>query len=157
MVEGFKCFDKGLINRYGVQFEIGKEYHVDGNIQFGNKGNGYHMCTNMEDTFRYFDAMNKEVDVCSCIGWGKTHRVDDEYYGFNNMYACEYIKLIKLYKRKEVIEYMLKQSDMHVERFISLYKLTLDEIELFEQVYKDDNSIKKKILYYQKNIKDVYK
>lgn len=34
MVEGYKCFDKGLINRYGEKFEIGKIYHVVGIVKF---------------------------------------------------------------------------------------------------------------------------
>ncbi len=150
MVEGFKCFDKGLINRYGTKFEIGVSYHANGNIQFGNRGNGFHMCKNMEDTFRYFDADTKEVDVCSCIGWGNIHKIDDEYYGYYDMYSCEYIKLIKLYKRKEIIEHMLKQSDRQVARFISLYKLTIDEIREIEDLYKDNDKIIRTINYYQR-------
>lgn len=34
MVGGYKCFDKGLINRYGKKFEIGKIYHVVGIVKF---------------------------------------------------------------------------------------------------------------------------
>lgn len=159
MVEGFKCFDKGLVNRYGTKFEIGKAYHADGIIHFGNKelyGNGFHMCKNMEDTFRYFNANEKEVDVCSCIGWGSVHEVYDDYNGFNNMYACEYIQLIKLFKRKEVIEYILSKPDYRIKRFISLYKLTLEEIEEFEEKFKDSNGIIKAIKYYQRGDKTVY-
>ena len=137
MVEGFKCFNKGLINNYGKKFEIGKEYHVDGDIQYGLIGNGFHMCTEMGDTFRYFPADKEEVDLCSCVGWGKTHRIDDEYNGYYNMYSCEYIKLIKLYKRKEIIEHMLTESDDSIKKFVLTYKLTLDEIELFENLFKD--------------------
>ncbi len=156
MVEGFKCFDKGLINRYGTKFEIGKEYHVNGDIQFGNKGNGFHMCKYLEDTFRYFDAFEKEVDVCSCIGWGSIHEIEDTYNGYYNMYACEYIKLIKLLKRKEIIEYMLTKGELRLARFISLYKLTQEEIDKIENKYKNNDYILKRISYYQKGNSKVY-
>lgn len=77
------------------------------------------------------------MDLCSCVGWGKTHKIDDEYNGYFNMYSCEYIKLIKLYKRKEIIEHMLTESDDSIKNFVLTYKLTLDEIELFENLFKD--------------------
>ena len=47
-LNGFKCFNKGLINRYGMQFELNKVYHCDGEIIFGNHGNGFHMCKYLE-------------------------------------------------------------------------------------------------------------
>ncbi len=159
MVEGFKCFDKGLINRYGTKFEIGKTYHADGEIQFGNNkiiGNGFHMCKNLEDAFCFFYADEVEVNLCSCIGWGNICTVDYDNFGFDDMYACEYIKLIKLYKRKEIIEYMLTKPDYRVKKFISLYKLTLEEIEEFEEKFKDSNGIIKAIKYYQRGDKTVY-
>ena len=48
MIKGYKCFNKGLINRYGKKFEVGKIYHQDGDIKFGINGNGFHMCSNLE-------------------------------------------------------------------------------------------------------------
>ena len=41
---GYKAFDKGLINRYGTKFEVGKIYIAEGAIKFGNQGNGFHLC-----------------------------------------------------------------------------------------------------------------
>ncbi len=58
---GYKCFNSDLTNRYGSKFEVGKTYHAKGDIKFGNNGNGFHMCKNMEDTLRYFDAFNDNV------------------------------------------------------------------------------------------------
>ena len=53
---GYKCFNENLTNRYNTKFEIGKIYHVNGNIKFGNNGNGFHICKNLEDTLRYFNS-----------------------------------------------------------------------------------------------------
>ena len=61
---GYKCFNKDLLNRYGKKFRLGKIYITEGSIKFGNSGNGFHLCKNMENTFRYFDAMNENVDIC---------------------------------------------------------------------------------------------
>jgi hypothetical protein len=72
------------------------------------------------------------------------------------MYAVEYIKLLKLLERKEIIEHMLKVSPHRAGRFISLYKLTNEEIDMFEEQYKDSYEVHKKILYYQRNNKKVY-
>lgn len=42
-VEGFKCFNEDLTNRYGKKFEVGFSYHLDGNIIFGNSGKLSHV------------------------------------------------------------------------------------------------------------------
>ena len=60
---GYKCFNENLINRYGTKFEIGKIYHANGNIKFGNKGNGFHLCKNLEDTLRYFKSFNYKINI----------------------------------------------------------------------------------------------
>ena len=57
-VIGYKGFNKDFTNRYGDKFEIGKIYHADSEIKWGNKGNGFHLCTNIEDCFRYVDPNN---------------------------------------------------------------------------------------------------
>ena len=61
MIEGYKCFSEGLVNRYGVKFEIGKIYHTENEVKY--QYNGFHMCANLEDTLRYFDAMDDTVDI----------------------------------------------------------------------------------------------
>ena len=74
-----------MTNRYGMKFEVGKIYMACGPIKFGNNGNGFHMCKNMEDTFRYFDSTN--IAVCKVNGFGKKKLYEDEYYGFYDMYT----------------------------------------------------------------------
>ena len=48
-VKGYKCFFKDKTNRFGIPFEEGEEYHIEGSIRFGNKGNGFHMCVHLSD------------------------------------------------------------------------------------------------------------
>ena len=44
-IQTYKAFNKvdgKLVNRYKRVFEIGKEYFIEGEIRFGNNGNGFH-------------------------------------------------------------------------------------------------------------------
>ena len=70
-MQAYKCFNKGLINLYGRQYEIGKLYHDEGDISFGDKKHGFHVCKNLEDTFRFFDGFHEELDVCLVECFGK--------------------------------------------------------------------------------------
>lgn len=153
-VFGYKSFNADMTNRYGMKFEVGKIYTVPGPIKFGNNGNGFHMCKNMEDTFRYFDSTN--IAVCEVNGFGKNQKYEDEYYGFYDMYAVEKIEILKLLKRKEILEYMLELYPERVVRFIQLFKLYDDEIKLFEEKFRNESSVIKYIDYYQKGKCDVW-
>ena len=145
---GYKSFNADMTNRYGKKFEVGKTYITEGPIKFGVNGHGFHMCKNMEDTFRYFDTTN--IAVCEVEGSGKMKLYEDEYNGFYDMYAVEKIEILKLLKRKEILEYMLNTYPNRVERFIQLFKLYDNEIELFEDKFKGNYRVIEKIKYYQK-------
>ena len=153
-MHGYKSFNADMTNRYGKKFEIGKIYEVNGPIKFGNNGNGFHMCKNMEDTFRYFDTSN--IAVCEVNGFGKKKKYNDEYYGYYDMYAFEKIEILKLLRRKEILEYMLKTSPYRVARFIQLFNLYEDELELFEDKFRNENKVIDYINYYQKKRKDIW-
>ena len=43
MIKGYKAFNSDKTNRYGFPFESGNTYSVDGEIKFGNEGNGYQL------------------------------------------------------------------------------------------------------------------
>ena len=75
---GYKCFNKGLLNRYGKKFSVGKIYVTDGMLKFGTRGNGFHICKNIEDTFRYFNSLKNDVDVCLVKGSGDFIEYSDE-------------------------------------------------------------------------------
>ena len=72
---GYKCFNKDMTNRYGVAFLVGGIYSSDKVPKFGNEGHGFHFCKNLEDTFRYFPAMEEEVSVCMVRGYVRTGAV----------------------------------------------------------------------------------
>ena len=153
-VEGYKCFNEGLINRYCFSFEVDKEYHIDGDIKY--QSNGFHMCKNLEDTLRYFDTFNENVDIAKVVGYGEVYTYDDEYNGFYDMYATEYIKLLQVLSRKEIINYALNLPEEQVKRFISLYKLNNDEILLFNEKFNKFNDVLMAIEYYQEHNTKVY-
>lgn len=131
-VIGYKGFNKDMTNRYGDKFEVGKIYHADGEISWGNNGNGFHLCSNIEDCFRYVDP-DKSV-ITEVMGFGKLVQHDDEYYGYYDMYVAENIRIIRTISRKEIINMMLNTYLERRERFIRDYNLTDEEMKLFEGV-----------------------
>ena len=48
------------------------------------------MCSNIEDCFRYVCA-DKSI-IAEVIGFGDIQKYDDEYYGYFDMYVCEYLR-----------------------------------------------------------------
>ena len=154
MVIGFKCFNKGLVTRYGNVLEVGKEYTSKNEPKFGKSG--FHFCKNMEDTFRYFDAFNDEVDVCIVEGSGKIECYNDEYYGYYDMYCSEKIKILQKLSREEVIYHAMTLYEKGVERFVSTFGLTKEEIKLFKDRFFYSRCVINAIAYYQENDKEVY-
>ena len=155
MVIGYKCFNKGLVTRYGDVLEVGKEYTSKHDPKFGKSG--YHFCKNMEDTFRYFDSFNDEVDVCIVEGSGKIEKYDDYYYGYYDMYCSEKIKVLRILTREDIINYGLNLNELTAERFISTFGLTSEEIKLFKDKFFYSWGVLNAIAYYQENDKEVYK
>lgn len=154
-IKGYKCFNKNLINRYGKKFEVGKIYISSGVLKFGN--NGFHMCKNIEDTFRYFDVFNNDVDVCLVSGSGKIIEYSDEYYGYYDMYCVEKIKIIDNLSREEIINIGLDLNKERVKRFVSLFRLTNDEIFLFKEKFEKYVEVLDAISYYQEGNTKIYK
>ena len=52
---GYKAFDKNLQCR-GFQYEVGKEYEIDGKIKCCERG--FHSCENPLEIFDYYDMLN---------------------------------------------------------------------------------------------------
>ena len=146
---GYKCFDKGLINKYGKKFSVGKIYIMPGAIKFGINGNGFHMCKRIEDTFRYFECFENEVDVCLVKGSREIIEYSDDYYGYYDMYSVQKIEILKQLSREEIINEGLNMCDLRVKRFVSTLKLTEEEINLFKETFKDNLSVLDAIDYYQ--------
>ena len=156
MIAGYKSFDENWKNIYGTQMIEGKTYKVDGDIRYGVKGNGYHFAKNLEDTLRYQlkDGIGLvEPMIAQVVGDGKIVESFDHYYGYYDLYAAEIITIKKLLTREEIIDYALKLYEQRMLRFVSLFRLTEEEIKLFEGKYP---SVDKAILYHQKGILNVY-
>lgn len=156
MIQCYKCFQKGMLNRYGQPFEVGVEYHTDGIIKFGNNGNGFHACKRLEDTLRYFDAMEGEVDIAQIRGFGNFDLYEDDYYGYYDMYSFENIIIDKVLNRQEIMDYAYHLPEMRAERFVSLFRLTEEEKEKMIDLFKQSFSVLKSIAYYQDGDKDAF-
>lgn len=153
---GYKCFNKGLVNSYGSKFNLGEIYVAQGKIKYGTNGNGFHLCKNMEDTFRYFNTFEDEVDVCLVKGSGIIKMFCDEYNGYYDLYCVEKLEILEQLSRFQIIEKGLKLDDIKVQRFISTFQLTKDEIKLFKEKYRSYDSVLNAIAYYQEGDKTIY-
>jgi len=156
-IRGYKCFNNNLINSYGKKFEVGKIYVATGALKFGYKGNGFHLCKNIEDTFRFFDTSKKDICVCEVIGSGNIIEYEDKYNGYFNMYCVERLKIEKELSRQEIINEGLNLGFIRAERFVSMLSLTSQEIEIFKEKYRNNINVLKAISYYQEGNTEVYK
>ena len=155
VVTGYKAFDSKTNNRYGKHFEEKKVYSVDGTIKFGNTGNGYHMCSRLEDTLRYFD-MNDEFVIGEVIGFGDVVTYEDEYNGYYDMYAARKIYIKRFLKREEIIKMMLNVNENRAFRFVQFFPLTDEEKEMFRLAYCSSSKVLDGISYYQDKDLEVY-
>ena len=154
IIYGYKCFNGDLTSSFGDKFIEGETYHFI-NPHFGRQG--YHMCQRLEDTLRYFDAFNSDVKIGYVKGYGDVHESFDDYNGYYNMYAVEYLEIIHILTREEIINYALNLPDTRAKRFLELFLLTDDELLLFEEKFKDNYFVLSSINYYQKEKKLVKK
>lgn len=156
-IRGYKCFNKDKTNRYGMFFQEGKKYSVDGVVSFGNNGNGFHFCENLSDVFRFFDVLNGNYTVASVIGSGVVVKRDDEFYGYYDMFSCSDIYIEKFLTRDEIIEKMLSvNSFVQLRNFLVTFPLNEDEKYLFYSKVKNNKALLLVLLYYQFGLKDIY-
>lgn len=165
---GYKCFNKGLINRKGRKFETGKIYHTIGKVKYGNKGNGFHVAKHLEDTLKFFTKdddkgntiMNEDIDIAYVKCYGNYDDIPNtyanEYAGDYDMYAYEYMEIEKVLTREEIIKYALNLYSDRLQRFLMYFKLTDEEKEMFKQIFKNNNNILDYIAYYQDNDKELF-
>lgn len=151
---GYKAFDENLINRYGKEFELEKEYTIDGEIKFGSRG--FHFCTNLEDTLRYVDGSNAVIAIVESLG--DLQKYDDEYNGYYDMFVTNKIKIIKVLTKEDILKYMFKLPEFRIIRLISSYfQFNEEDLQLLEMLYSNNDNIMKAIRYYQRNDLDAYK
>lgn len=137
-MEGYKIFNSGLVNRYGLKFEEGKIYTLDitkRDISYGVNGYGYHFAKRLEDCLRYFDAMDAKVDIACVESLGHIREYYDDYYGYYDLYVTDSILIKHVLTREEIINYMLNTYDLRIERFVKGFRLNEDEIAMILDRY----------------------
>ena len=155
VVKGYKAFNLDKTNRYQRPFVEGETYRTEGLIKFGNDGNGFHMCKNLADVFRYFDSEN--VVVAEVEGRGNYDLYEDDYYGYYDMYAFEEITINRFLSREEILTTILSRPSYDVIKFLMTFKLRSDETKLFYDKFIEDHNVLKALAYYQLGERDVYK
>ena len=149
VISGFKCFYSGLVNAFGNKLELDKKYICNEPVKF--KSNGYHICTNLEDTLRFFDGVNKQVDICEVIGYPEYVKYDDEYYGYYDMYACQGLLLKRILTRDEIIKKADSMYNEAFKRFSRDYKLTAAELDYFKNKYRNNYDVTAHLMYFYKD------
>ena len=153
MISGFKCFYSGLVNAFGDKLELDKKYICNEPVKFKSKG--FHICINIEDTLRYFDCINQQVDICEVIGYPEFIKYDDEYYGYYDMYACQGLKLKRILTRDEIIKMADSMHEESFKRFSRDYKLTDNELDYFKNKYRNSKDVMLHLIYCYED-KDIY-
>ena len=156
VINGYKAFHKGMKNRFDIEYKEHHVYTVDGPLTFGNTGNGIHFCKRLEDTLRYVPAMEEEVDIAKVTSLGEVVERDDEYNGYYDMYSARKLLIDRKLERDEIIEIFLNMPSHRVERFVQLFMLTKEEIELFKNRYANDKRVLNAIAYYQEGDTSIY-
>lgn len=90
MVKGFKGFNQDLTCR-GFQYEIGKTYEYDGNIELCSQG--FHFCRKLQDVHTFYNL--KESRICEIVADGKI--IDDDKKS-----VCARISIIRELSREEI-------------------------------------------------------
>ena len=160
-IHGYKAFNKNKTNRYEIEYIEGEVYHVDGPLRFGNDGHGFHFCKRLEDTLRYFDAMNDEIAIAEVTSLTEVEENYDDYNGYYDMYAARDLRIDRFLERKEIIDMFLEMpvsffDSSRLERFLSQFKLTNDELVLFKKKCQGISKLEKTIAWYQENDKDAF-
>jgi hypothetical protein len=154
-IKGYKAFKHDMFNNYGDKFEEGKTYKLDGEISFGVKGRGFHMCKRIEDTFRYVE--DDDVKIAKVTGRGKIVEGFDHYNEYYDMYCTSEITIDHIMSREEVIKELLKRTEEGVCRFLSTgFKLTDTEVALFRLAFSDSIRVNQYIDYYVYDDKEVF-
>lgn len=116
----YKGFDKNFYCR-GFQYEIGKKYHITGNLEICK--NGFHACKDLTNIFNYYSMVNSRFAIVKL--W------DDVLYR-NNKVCASNIEIVKELSLKDIVEryalpkvdYLDKTSNRHIV-------LNKDENELY--------------------------
>lgn len=133
-IRGYKAFHHGLLNKYGMEFELGKIYCKDAStLKFGESGHGYHLAESLADTFRFFNPIH-ENDYCEVVASGKILRVDNHLYHSAPMYVAEKLQIVKILSREDILQ-LVGCADMdEIRRYLALFPFQKMELEWLKGV-----------------------
>ncbi len=157
VIKGFKAFNKGLISNYNIDFKENTWFHTIGEVVY--RKNGFHFCENMEDTLKYYPALHNDIDIARILGAGTIVKRSVEGYSYDDFDICiaSDIKILDVMTREEIIEEMNSHqyNIERMKRFISLYKLTDEEIEFLRQGFEAE-ILNRYVEYYQYGDKNAF-
>lgn len=154
-VEGYKCFNRGLIcNKDNFQMQEKKLYKINNNIKYHNQG--FHFCLRLEDTLRFFGETDNEKVICKIRALGDIDWSFDHYNCYYDMGCTDMIYIEKIMSREEIMKYADNLNDLRFIRFIMGYKLNNDELEYFKNKYRKNNKVDAYIGYYQEKEKNAF-
>ncbi len=155
MIDGYKAFNENRTNNYGMIFKENEIYSTSKNIKFGLKGEGYHFAKNIEDTFRYIND-KKHIEIAKVTALGNVITVNDEFYGYYDLYVTNILKVDKFWTREEILSLIISKGENAICRFIITgFKLTEKELEILYEL--NNETVDKYIEFYYKNNKDVFR
>ncbi len=82
-IKSYKAFDKNMRCR-DFQYEVGKEYEMDGDIKCCNRG--FHACKNPLEVWNYYDMLNSRFAEVEQSG-----KIDEE--GYSTKVCSSHIKI----------------------------------------------------------------
>ena len=151
-MRGFKVLNKGLINRYGFQYELNKKYILDGELKWSE--NGFHFCKYPEDTLRYIDAFNNDFSLTEVEGTGDIVEYDDDYNGYYDMYASSEMTIIRVVPNFVFFQMVVNsRNDARVKRLIQTMRLNEEQCAIINILYPE---LKQYIDYYQHNDQEAF-
>lgn len=128
MVQGYKAYKKGLINQLGEKHEIGQVYSIPG---FSHSNEGLCFSRNIEDTLRYYNGLEEELDIALVEGIGEIHEFYDDYYETTSL-APAGLRPLRVLSRTEIIDYALRLDEARMCKMIAGYRFNDGELILFE-------------------------
>ena len=156
-VKGFKGTDKNMRCKGDYQYELGKQFDLDADVEPATCSKGFHFCKNLENVFRYYKIGdgNRFFEVEALVkksDWDseqKKNRTRNPYYsygylsgfsGSNDKYAAKSIRFIRELAVDEVFgalgtdcdirEWADEQKKRAMETNISAVRKEVREFEL---------------------------
>ena len=154
-VTGFKAFNTDILESLEKNNEGKIIIQKDTKEKYKN---GIYLAKNIEDSLKYVDR-TKEISIAKVKGFDNVEERYNSFYEFYGIYTADNVEIQKILSRKQIINEVLKgkNNDFRIQRFISLYKLTDEEIDtLRKECQGIVKNLDKYIEYYQYGQEDAF-